>query len=463
MPSTVDGGPSKDMKTTIDMSSMGNNPFSGEGEAAGSRFTVQLEGLARLCAAFRSNDGDGEAGEDYLPRPSQSADRLIEAVRQLVFLTGETPFSTGLRELGIPELPEIPRARFYCLCGLFYSEPMKPVERAQFWSDASAKVFAGGIGELLARGLVTAVAVNEKDEGSVRKDRYLLDPSACGILFKGLESLVSPAVVAQFGTMVRSGEIAARDLVFPDSLEERLLLISSAVSRERFPRVRDGLKARGFRTGLAFLLAGPPGTGKTEFVRQLARREGRNILMVDAAKLDGTYFGEKPRNIRDLFRLTKYISALMLNEPFVFIDEADGLLGRRVEAARAADKEENTTVNIILEEMNSFQGILFAATNNLGSVDPAMGRRFVLKAVFPVPDTSVRARIWQARLPFLAQREAWTLAERFPLSGGLIDNVASLCLVQEIVEGRHPSYAEVVRNCESQLEGMPRAAPKIGF
>ena len=108
MPSTVDGGPSKDMKTTIDMSSMGNNPFSGEGEAAGSRFTVQLEGLARLCAAFRSNDGDGEAGEDYLPRPSQSADRLIEAVRQLVFLTGETPFSTGLRELGIPDCRRYP-------------------------------------------------------------------------------------------------------------------------------------------------------------------------------------------------------------------------------------------------------------------------------------------------------------------------------------------------------------------
>lgn len=92
---------------------------------------------------------------------------------------------------------------------------------------------------------------------------------------------------------------------------------------------------------------------------------------------------------------------------------------------KAADKEENTTANIILEELNTFNGILLAATNNIANLDPAMNRRFLLKAEIPVPSIPTLARIWQSKLPWLNPDEADTLAERFPISGGVIDNVVS--------------------------------------
>jgi hypothetical protein len=36
------------------------------------------------------------------------------------------------------------------------------------------------------------------------------------------------------------------------------------------------------------------------------------------------------------------------------------------------NKEENTSSSVILEELNTFSGILFAATNFITTIDPAM-------------------------------------------------------------------------------------------
>ena len=100
------------------------------------------------------------------------------------------------------------------------------------------------------------------------------------------------------------------------------------------------------------------------------------------------------------------------------MDEADGILGRRVQVEKAADKEENTTVNVILEELNTFTGTLLAATNNIANLDPAMYRR-------------------------------------------VIDNVAALCLLERIIDGATPILEQIQRHCAEQ-SGKERPTP-IGF
>ena len=185
--------------------------------------------------------------------------------------------------------------------------------------------------------------------------------------------------------------------------------------------------------------------------------------MVDSAKLDASYFGEKPRNLRDFFRLVRYVQAISNLVPIIFIDEADALLGRRVAVEKASDKEENTSASVILEELNTFSGILFAATNFITTIDPAMYRRFLMKIEFPVPGRDVLAKIWRAKLPWLTIDEAETLAGRFPLSGGVIDNVVSLSLLEKIVDGQNPSLDQISRHCEEQSDGSERMTKKIGF
>lgn len=408
------------------------------------------------CQQFRENDSENAFGQDGHP-----VAWLLREVMDMVAQFPQTHFVQGLQALAVRSFPVLSQAVFHCLCELFLNKPLVPAEPSSFATEAARYTFRKGIDFLVGQGLVIAVAVNKSDESKATKDNYLLAPHVCGMLFRGREDMIRPTVIAQFGTLTLSKSIPAKDLIFPDALRDRLRLVSRAVAADQFDRVVAELSKHGMRCGVTVLLYGPPGTGKTEFVRQLARITGRNILQVDCAKLDASYYGEKPRNLRDFFRLAKYTSAISLLVPIVFVDEADGLLGRRVQVEKAVDKEENTTVNIILEELNTFTGILLAATNNITNLDPAMNRRFLLKAEFPVPDRSALARIWQSKLPWLKPDEADTLAGRFPMSGGVIDNVVSLCLLERIVDGKEPSLDQILRHCAEQ-GGQGKPSP-IGF
>ena len=408
------------------------------------------------CQQFRENHN-----ENAFTRDGHPVAWLLREVMDMEAQFPGTRFVQGLQALAIRSFPVLPQAVFHCLCELFLSKPLVPMESSSFATDAANYAFHEGIDFLVGQGLVIAVAVNKSDESKATKDNYLLAPHVCGMLFRGREELIRPTVIAQFGALILAKSIPAKELIFPDTLRDRLRQVSRALAADQFERVVSELAKNGQRSGITVLLYGPPGTGKTEFVHQLARITGRNIFLVDCAKLDASYYGEKPRNLRDFFRLARYVSAISLQVPIIFIDEADGLLGRRVQVEKAVDKEENTTVNIILEELNSFSGILLAATNHITNLDPAMNRRFLLKAEFPVPGRDVLSRIWRSKLPWLKPEDAEALADRFPLSGGVIDNVISLCLLEKVVDRKEPTLERILRHCTEQ--GAKERPTPIGF
>jgi hypothetical protein len=84
-----------------------------------------------------------------------------------------------------------------------------------------------------------------------------------------------------------------------------------------------------------------------------------------------------------------------------------------------------------------------------------------MKIEFPVPGRDVLAKIWRAKLPWITTEDAKVLAERFPLSGGVIDNVAALCLMERIIDGTSPTLERILRLCAEQ-GGKERTSP-IGF
>ncbi|MBQ3812028.1 MAG: AAA family ATPase [Bacteroidales bacterium] len=409
------------------------------------------------CKQFRENCDKNALAVDGHP-----VAWLIREVREMMSQYPETRFVQGLEMLVI-RLPVMAQCVLYCLCERFLAKPLEPVDSLSFISDEAQYAFRKGIDLLVEQGLAVAVAVNNSAESKATKDNYLLSPEVCRVLFRGREDLIRTTVMAQFGSITASRDIRERTLIFPDDLRDRLRLVSRAVAADQFDRVVKELTENGLRGGITAILFGPPGTGKTEFVRQLALASGRNLFMVDSAKLDASYFGEKPRNLRDFFRLVRYVQAISNLAPIILIDEADALLGRRVAVEKASDKEENTSSSVILEELNTFSGILFAATNFITTIDPAMYRRFLMKIEFPVPGRDVLAKIWRAKLPWLTIDEAETLADRFPLSGGVIDNVVSISLLEKIVDGENPSLDQISRHCEEQSGGSERMTKKIGF
>jgi SpoVK/Ycf46/Vps4 family AAA+-type ATPase len=174
--------------------------------------------------------------------------------------------------------------------------------------------------------------------------------------------------------------------------------------------------------GLAFNFAGPPGTGKTICAEAIAHELGMKLLVVDYAEAESMWIGETPKNIVAAFRAAVEKNAVL------FFDEADAIATRRSAGAPLrADREANLTVNILLRELEAFNGIVIFATNLASNFDRAFERRIRTHVLFEMPGVEERARIWQLQIhpqktPLAPDVDFRGLAERYVVSGGDIKN-----------------------------------------
>jgi SpoVK/Ycf46/Vps4 family AAA+-type ATPase len=174
--------------------------------------------------------------------------------------------------------------------------------------------------------------------------------------------------------------------------------------------------------GLAFNFAGPPGTGKTICAEAIAHALGRKLLVVDYAEAESMWIGETPKNIVATFRSAVEQNAVL------FFDEADAIASRRSAGAPMRyERESNLTVNVLLRELEAFNGIVIFATNLAANFDPAFERRIRTHVLFEMPGVEERARIWQLQLhpkktPVAQDVDFRQLAERYTMSGGDIKN-----------------------------------------
>ena len=234
---------------------------------------------------------------------------------------------------------------------------------------------------------------------------------------------------------------------------------------ERLKEVFEKMKNQGMRTGFTCLFYGSPGTGKTETVYQLARMTGRKILEADVAQLKNCYVGETEKNARNLFK--EYRLACEENEltPILLFNEADAIFGVRMEGAqKAVDKMENSVQNIILQEMEQFNGILIATTNLTSNLDKAFERRFLYKICFSKPSMEARSNIWRSMIPTMQEQEALQLAKSFDFSGGQIENVARKRAVDVVLNGLEPDFEMMMNYCREETLGSKNQERKhIGF
>ncbi len=174
--------------------------------------------------------------------------------------------------------------------------------------------------------------------------------------------------------------------------------------------------------GLAFNFAGQPGTGKTICAEAIAYELGLKLLVVNYAEAESMWFGETPKNIVATFRAAAEQNAVLL------FDEADAIAMRRSSGAGLPhERESNLTVNVILHELEAFNGIVIFATNLAANFDPAFERRIRAHVLFEIPGPEERARIWELQIhpkktPIAPDVDFRRLAERYTLSGGDIKN-----------------------------------------
>ena len=227
--------------------------------------------------------------------------------------------------------------------------------------------------------------------------------------------------------------------------------LKNLLQEENFSQICSRMNSVGMKAGFTILFHGAPGTGKTETVLQLAQQTGRELVQINLASLKSMWVGESEKNIENVF--TDYEEKLSESElaPILFFNEADGIFGKRFTGINTeVDQMSNAIQNIILQNMETFEGILIATTNLTDNFDSAFERRFLYKIEFMKPTADVRKKIWQSLVPEMNGNLASLLAERFDFSGAQIENIARKMMIDSILYGHEPTPEEIVAICNEE-------------
>ena len=197
--------------------------------------------------------------------------------------------------------------------------------------------------------------------------------------------------------------------------------------------------------GLAFNFAGPPGTGKTICAEAIANALGMKLLVVNYAEAESMWVGETPKNIAGAFRAAVEQNAVL------FFDEADSIAARRSSSSGVPyEREANLVVNVLLRELEAFNGIVIFATNLAANFDPAFERRIRTHVRFEMPGAAEREEIWRVQIhpkktPLASDVNFRTLSEKHAVSGGDIKNAvlkAASSAAAEHSSGIHQRHFE---------------------
>lgn len=220
-----------------------------------------------------------------------------------------------------------------------------------------------------------------------------------------------------------SNHLSLNDIVLNAELLQTLRSIVAAVRNRRriFEAWGFGERLTTGR-GLTMLFRGASGTGKTLSAEIVAAELAMPIYRVAIPRIVSKYIGETEQNLEKAFREAQIAQAILL------FDEADAIFTKRVEVGTATDRYSNMEVNLLLQELERFEGVVILTTNLDAAIDDAFERRLNYKLDFAFPDAALRRRIWTRHLPERAPVELTDedldyLAERFELTGGSIKNV----------------------------------------
>ena len=237
-------------------------------------------------------------------------------------------------------------------------------------------------------------------------------------------------------------------------------------SRDDVENLLRGALERGAR-GVNILVHGPPGTGKTEFCRVLARRMGVDLISVGEAD----ECGDEPTRRERLGELRLAQSLLGDDRGAVLLfDEMEDLLSEGTfEMAYGGFRERRghggaskVFMNRLLEETPS---PTLWTTNIAGSINPAILRRMMCALEMRQPPPRIRSRIWSRQLSRhgidATEEDAAALAHEFDATPGV---AAGATAAADLADGDFETVRRGIRSLSRVLGcERPRARPAVRF
>ncbi len=290
-----------------------------------------------------------------------------------------------------------------------------------------------------------------------------LSEHAMDVLLGGYQDTIKKEFRPKMGLLINPDKIEHEQLFYNDSELEQIETLSNALEEDNYKSLMSRLKDNGMKQGFTVLLYGYPGTGKTSSVKQVAKSTGRSIFMVEIQKIQSKWVGESEKNLAKVFDEYKQARKHFQKAPILLFNEADAILGKRMSVNSSVDKSFNALQNILLQELEEFEGIFMATTNLADQLDSAFDRRLLYKIDFKKPEEQVRKKILSNVFKDISVKTIDTLTEQFSLTGGQIANIKKKLLVKSVLDINldHESYLSTLCNEEFILSKSGRST--IGF
>jgi SpoVK/Ycf46/Vps4 family AAA+-type ATPase len=193
------------------------------------------------------------------------------------------------------------------------------------------------------------------------------------------------------------------------------------------------------KQGVAILLVGPPGTGKTTIAEYLAlkiRRKG--IKEVSFADFGSHIPGENARQIKKIFH-----DARENGEMTIYLDDCEAVLWDRSRAGSTA-MWMLEVIDELLIQIGKYPGLTILATNMPKILDPALDRRILATIYVGIPAIPERFRLWEQKMPSdypiklsIAQREKLST---LVLTGAEVENVIIETSADALREDTKPTF-----------------------
>jgi SpoVK/Ycf46/Vps4 family AAA+-type ATPase len=328
------------------------------------------------------------------------------------------------------------------------------------------------------------------ESGTLIKEGIIQQIESNGLLDGGGDYEISPDVASYIlSSGKKSLHVVLEDMVRHEDLlstvrpakrlsqivlpQETVRLVKSAISRfqrdnERVltewgiskNRVAQLRHADPPDSRLVLLLHGVPGTGKTALAHALAHALKKPLLVTDISRILDKWIGESEKRVSRLFLLYRRIAKRLGTYPVLLLNEADQLISRRGGITQASDRMYNQMQNILLEQLETFSGVLIATTNMVDNIDDAFSRRFDLKIELAKPGYAERRKLWRLlapkELPLAPDVDLSRLAKYYSFTGGQIALVirnAAIAAADRDGDDRIVRQRDLVRYADLEQSG----------
>ncbi|EKX33012.1 hypothetical protein GUITHDRAFT_44749, partial [Guillardia theta CCMP2712] len=169
------------------------------------------------------------------------------------------------------------------------------------------------------------------------------------------------------------------------------LLKESIILPSKYPELFKAMR----QPWKGILLFGPPGTGKTELAKAVAKESNANFMSLSPSNVLSKYIGESERLLKRIFQFAKNQSPTVL-----FFDEIDAL-----GISRNGAESDHSLRRLMAELLLQFNTLttadrvmVLAATNRIQDIDPALLRRFERKIQIGLMNQVDRLRLLHLKM-----------------------------------------------------------------